>query len=168
MSSATATVPYQSEIQTASSQYGISPSLFAGLIKTESNFNPKATGTNTNGTVDRGITQINSGAHPRVTAAQAYDPYYAIPYSAQLLSNNIKSCGSVTGGLQKYNSGQCSGDTAYSTKVLTAAKGYAGLFPTSGSASTGIMGQITDTIVKYGLIAIVIVFALIFVFEGVK
>ena len=43
------------------------------IVLGESGGNPAAVGVNANGTVDRGLFQINSGAWPRVTAATALD-----------------------------------------------------------------------------------------------
>lgn len=44
----------------AGQKYGINPALLEGIAKVESNLNPKAINTNTNGTSDIGIMQINS------------------------------------------------------------------------------------------------------------
>ena len=47
------------------------------IIAAESGRDPSATHVNTDGSVDRGLWQINNKAHPEVTDAQAFDPVQA-------------------------------------------------------------------------------------------
>jgi soluble lytic murein transglycosylase-like protein len=108
----------------ASAQYGLPAGLLEGLIHVESGWDPQAVGRNTNGSVDRGIVQINNRAHPEVSDQQAYDPAQAIPWAAAYLRQLYQSCGSWTGALAAYNSGRCSGDPGYVGAVLSAARQY--------------------------------------------
>ncbi len=112
------------QAQLAGSAEGLPIGLLPGQIEVESRWNPNAAGHNKGGSVDRGIAQINSVAHPEITDAQAYDPAFAIPWMAKEMAGLIARCGSVVGGLEAYNSGRCSGDTGYASAVLAAAKRY--------------------------------------------
>jgi len=112
------------QAEQAGASHGLQTGLLEGLLETESGFNPGATGKNPGGSIDRGIAQINNQAQPQVSDAQAYNPTFAIDWAAQFLASKIRSCGSVVGGLEAYNSGQCQGDTGYASKVLTAAQRY--------------------------------------------
>ena len=107
----------------AEAQYRLPAGLVSGLIEVESGWDPQAVGHNPR-SVDRGLVQINSLAHPDVTPGQAFDPSFAIPWAAKELAGLIARCGSVTGGLEAYNSGRCQGDTGYASAVLSAARRY--------------------------------------------
>lgn len=91
-------------IQSAAMEYGINPSLLAAVLFQESRFNPQAVGASDPN--DIGIAQINMLAHPQVTRDQAFDPTFAIPYAAQLLSGNIEHFGDVNRGVAAYNVGR--------------------------------------------------------------
>ena len=140
-------VPYANTIVTSAAEYDIPPSVLAGLLQQESGFIPTAVNTNANGSLDRGIAQINSAAHPNVSDAQAYDPAYAIPWAAKYLAGLIKSCGSVAGGLSRYNTGMCGSSTgqAYAAKVLAYANQYTSL--DSGGATQS--AQVTAGMTAY-------------------
>lgn len=56
---------------------GTSQATGIAIIAAESGRDPAATHVNTDGSVDRGLWQINSKAHPEVTDAQAFDPVQA-------------------------------------------------------------------------------------------
>lgn len=134
-------------IQSGAGKAGIAPALLQGLLFTETGTS-SLTGltafanrpasqqehVNTNGSIDRGLGQINNQAQPQVSDAQAFDPQFAIPWSAGYLSQQIRSCGSIQGGLSKYNTGSCTGPVGmqYAGKVLAAA-GPAALSPGGGS-----------------------------------
>jgi len=94
----------------AANQYNIHPAVLASLIFSESGFNPQAinTGVNDYGQSwrDRGIAQINDLAHPDVTDTQAFDPGFAIPYSARLLDQYRKQMDNdLTTGIAAYRVG---------------------------------------------------------------
>lgn len=163
-------IPYQAEIVSAAKQNNVPPSILAGLLAHESGFNAHATGQDV-GSLDRGIAQINSKAYPNVSNAEAYNPYYAIPFAAQTLASHYKTCGSYQGALEAYNSGQCQGDTGYSSAVLQQAKKYqslnGGLSSIKGIFS-GSTGGLQSNLIKYGLMGILVVFGLIAIIDGMK
>ncbi len=97
--------PYQQTIDQEAAKYGVPPSLLAGLLKTESDFNPNAQHINPSGSIDRGIGQINNVANPTVTNAQAYDPTFAIGWVAQHLAYLHSQTGSWTTAVGAYNAG---------------------------------------------------------------
>lgn len=125
----TGIAPYRALIVSSARKRGIPPSVLAGVLQTESGFNPQATGVNPGPprSVDRGIAQINNVAYPQISNAEAYNPQFAIPYAAGILKSHYQTCKTWTGALEAYNSGQCSGDTGYSSKVLAASKKYVAL-----------------------------------------
>lgn len=103
---------YTDLIANSAKENNIHPAILASLLFSESGFRPNAINYNRdiNGQVvannyDRGIAQINSVAHPDVTDDQAYDPSFAIPYAARLLSSYIKQTGSAKLGIAAYNLG---------------------------------------------------------------
>ena len=101
------------------------PGLLAGVLATESGFQPGAIHADANGTEDVGIAQLNSAYYPTATAQ---DPTAAIQLAGSILANNIASCGSVEGALYKYNSGSCSGvgaDRSYPSRVFAWAEALA-------------------------------------------
>jgi hypothetical protein len=51
--------------------------LALAVAEAESSFNPSATHINEDGSIDRGLFQINSKYHPEVSEAQAFDPEFA-------------------------------------------------------------------------------------------
>lgn len=130
-------VPYASTIQGAAATNGLPPSLLAALLDQESTFNPSAINNNANGSVDRGIAQINNAAHPNVTDAQAMNPTFSIGWAAAYLSSLVKSCGSVTGGLSKYNTGHCNSQTGqqYASSVLARVPLYTSLDQSTSGTS---------------------------------
>ena len=65
--------------------HGVPPEHLWGMMAVESAFDPGAVGYTT--PTDRGLTQINLSAHPNITVDQAYDPWFAIDYTAGRLAN---------------------------------------------------------------------------------
>jgi len=55
----------------------VDPDLAVRVAKCESNLDPKNKSTNPQGSVDRGLFQINSRWHPEVTDSQAFDPIFS-------------------------------------------------------------------------------------------
>lgn len=68
-----------------SEKEGIETSLLVALMKTESNFNPNAINYNYNGSVDRGICQLNSKTFPDLSKQDFYDPETNIKTAAAFL-----------------------------------------------------------------------------------
>lgn len=65
----------------------VDPELAVRVAKAESNLNPKARNTNTDGSIDRGLYQINSKYHPEVTETQADDPIFAAKFFCTAVQN---------------------------------------------------------------------------------
>jgi hypothetical protein len=58
----------------------VDPDLAVRVAKCESGFNWNATRTNTDGSRDRGLYQINSKYHPEVSDAEAFDPIFSTKF----------------------------------------------------------------------------------------
>lgn len=65
---------YMPFIEQAAQEFNIEPSWILAVIDQESNFNEKADNVNTNGTIDKGLMQINSSTSPWI-AQQLQIPY---------------------------------------------------------------------------------------------
>lgn len=125
-------VPYETIFRAAAGAASLTlpaserANLYPVLVATaehESSFRANAVHKDANGTEDVGIMQLNLQAQgvPYLFAAS---PATAIPYAARLLASNYRACGSWTGALEKYNSGQCAGDSGYAGAVLALAPQY--------------------------------------------
>lgn len=86
-------------IERIAKQEGVDPILAIKVARCESSLNPNATNTNTDGSIDRGIYQINSKWHPEVSADQAFDAefsarFFCKQFKAGMLSdwNASKKC----------------------------------------------------------------------------
>lgn len=81
----------------------VDPDLAVRVAKCESGLNSKATNTNTDGSIDRGLFQINSKWHAEVSADQAFDPevsakFFCKQFKAGMISdwNASKKCWDLT------------------------------------------------------------------------
>lgn len=63
----------EQQIRQIAKEEVVDPDLCVKVAKCESGLNPKATNTNTDGSIDRGIYQINNKYHPEVSQEQAFD-----------------------------------------------------------------------------------------------
>lgn len=97
---------YNPVIEKAANEYGVPAALLKAVLARESmQFTPKYVGGyHTDGT-GRGIAGIDKKWHPEVTDEQAFDPNYAIPYAAKLLSGYKKQQGDWGKALRYYNGG---------------------------------------------------------------
>jgi len=89
-------------IKRAADKYGVSYTLALQVAKCESGLNPLARNVNKEGSIDRGLYQINSKWHPEVTEQQADDPVFAAEWFCKaVLAGNLswwnasKKCWSV-------------------------------------------------------------------------
>jgi len=137
----------------AESRYGIPQGLLARIISVESAWNPAATAYDKNGSVDRGIAQINS-IHTDVSNAQAYDPTFAIPWAARFLAYWRSKCGSWDAAVQAYNLGHCGSDPSYLAAVTGTAPS-AGKSAGTGGSSPGVAPTPTWIWVAGGALALV-------------
>ena len=76
------------------------------LIKTESALNPLAENYNLNGTIDRGLCQLNSSTFSNIDKNILFDPESNIKYGAELLCWCLKkSDNNIVKALAFYNAG---------------------------------------------------------------
>jgi hypothetical protein len=61
-------------------QEGVDPDLAVRVAKCESNLNEKAKHVNADGSVDRGLYQINSKYHPEISDEEAFNPIFATEF----------------------------------------------------------------------------------------
>ena len=80
------------------------PLAFA-LAYTESRYNPKATNSNSNTTIDRGLFQLNSNSFPALTETDFFDPYISAKYGMSHLKFCLNSAGNEVSALAMYNAG---------------------------------------------------------------
>lgn len=102
--------------------YNIPPELLWAIAKTESDFNPRATNRNPNGSTDFGLMQINSIHEDTIkkmnlTLEDLYDPKIGIRVGSQILSRCFKKYGFTYQGLNCYNGRIMKND--YHKKVLS-------------------------------------------------
>ncbi|GMA59750.1 peptidoglycan-binding protein [Alicyclobacillus fastidiosus] len=121
------TTKYDLDILTAATTHGVHPDILWGHLNQESGFNASAKDVDSNGSVDRGIAQINSAAHPEITDAEAYNAAWAINWMAQEDAALLEQYGgNLTEALVAYNAGHYGPDTAwdvtYAEKVLALSK----------------------------------------------
>lgn len=121
-------VKYADIINQASAKYGIPSNILAGLIQTESGFNPNAKSY----AGAMGLTQLMPGTAKSLGVSNAYDPYQNIMGGANYLAQMISRFGNVRDALSAYNMGpgnQSKGKTNYSyaDKVLGYANRYGGI-----------------------------------------
>lgn len=81
------------------------PVLKAVLAHESMQFNPKYVGGYHTDQYGRGVAGIDKRAHPEISDQQAFDPNFAIPYAAHLLSGYHNQQGDWGGALRQYNGG---------------------------------------------------------------
>lgn len=86
-------------IQSVCAAQGVDADLAIRVATCESSLNPAATNVNTDGSIDRGLFQINNKAWPNVTDAQAYDANFSATFFCQQFKagnlaawNSSKTC----------------------------------------------------------------------------
>lgn len=103
----------------------VSVSLMRGIAQVESGMNPRAVNTNTNGTVDIGLMQINSTwlptlAREGITRENLFDACTNAYVGAWILSQNIRQLGANWNAIGAYNSASPDKRLAYARKVYDA------------------------------------------------
>ncbi|OXJ37969.1 lytic transglycosylase [Burkholderia sp. HI2714] len=103
----------------------VSVSLMRGIAQVESGMNPNAVNTNTNGTVDIGLMQINSTwlptlAREGITRESLFDACTNAYVGAWILSQNIRQLGANWNAIGAYNSASPEKRLAYARKVYDA------------------------------------------------
>ncbi|OXI34428.1 lytic transglycosylase [Burkholderia sp. AU16741] len=103
----------------------VSVALMRGIAQVESGMNPNAMNTNTNGTVDIGLMQINSTwlptlAREGITRESLFDACTNAYVGAWILSQNIRQLGPTWNAIGAYNSASPDKRLAYARKVYDA------------------------------------------------
>lgn len=104
-------IAYQSIVADALLETNVPPLLFVRLIGIESGWNTKAVNWNKNGTVDRGIAQLNSASLPHFMgyngglAVDPHDPAIAIPVATRHLAYLYDIVGTWWGAVMSFNCG---------------------------------------------------------------
>lgn len=84
----------------------IEPELFVAIMKVESNFNPKAINYNKNGTIDRGLCQLNNVVFLNLTVKDFFDIETNIKYGSQFIRWCLdESKNNLIKALAMYNAG---------------------------------------------------------------
>lgn len=86
-------------------EYSIPLSLAFALAHTESNFKVTAMHKNTNGTIDRGLFQLNSESFPKLEESDFYDPRTSARYGLAHLKFCMNTAGNEIAALAMYNAG---------------------------------------------------------------
>ncbi len=80
-------------------------SLAFSLAHTESNYKVNASNKNKNGTIDRGLFQLNSNSFPNLTETDFYDPFTSAKYGMSHLKFCLNTAGNEVSALAMYNAG---------------------------------------------------------------
>ncbi len=83
----------------------IPPALAFALAYTESRYKPNAKHVNTNGTIDRGLFQLNSSSFPKLTEEEFYDPKISAHYGMAHLRYCMDTAGNEIAAMAMYNAG---------------------------------------------------------------
>jgi len=117
---------------------GQSLNIIVAIAQAESSLNTQATHTNSDGSIDRGILQINDKAHPDVSSTCAFDPACAFQQGYRISSN-----GTNFGAWTTYTSGAYLKYMPSSTATQSSPAWYT--FPISHGYITTYQGVGTDT-----------------------
>jgi hypothetical protein len=102
----TTTTEMAAAILSNASAFNISPSLAFALCWAESQFNPMAVNrANRDGSVDRGLFQLNNRSFPKLKEADFFNPSVNAYYGMTHLRWCLDAGGSVVAGLAMYNAG---------------------------------------------------------------
>lgn len=106
----------------ASARYGVNPHILVAIAKHESGLNPGAVRRNNDGTMDRGIMQINSIHLPElrrygITERHLLDPCVNVHIGAWLLSRHIARFGNTWQAVGAYHSKTPSLNRAYALRI---------------------------------------------------
>jgi soluble lytic murein transglycosylase-like protein len=95
-------IPYLAEITAAANKYGVDPALLAGLVKTESNFTPKAQ----SGVGAKGLTQLMDATAKGLGVTNSFDVQQSLDGGAKFLGGLLKQFhGDQSLALAAYNAG---------------------------------------------------------------
>ncbi|MBO4319858.1 MAG: transglycosylase SLT domain-containing protein [Treponema sp.] len=89
----------------AAEENNIPLSLAFSLAYAESRYKPTAKNVNKNGSVDRGLFQLNSGTFPNLTESQFYDPKVSAHKGLEHLRYCLDTAGNEIAAMAMYNAG---------------------------------------------------------------
>ena len=89
----------------ASDRYSLDPALVVSLSWQESRFRPRAQGHNTNGSVDRGLMQLNSSTFVDYHPDELFDIELNTQLGAAYLRESLDRAGNTVAALAMYNAG---------------------------------------------------------------
>jgi soluble lytic murein transglycosylase-like protein len=102
LSDASGPIPFFNEITAAAKKYGVDPSLLAGLVKAESNFNPRAR----SGVGAKGLTQLIDATARGLGVNDSFDVQQSLDGGARFLGGLLKQFhGDQSLALAAYNAG---------------------------------------------------------------
>lgn len=106
----------------AAHRYGISSQLLYAIARTESGLDPRAVGTNRNGSRDIGLMQINSWWLPMLSKfgireSDLFDPCTSIHVGAWILAQNVARYGYTWEAVGAYNAASPQLRAAYVARV---------------------------------------------------
>lgn len=106
----------------AAHRYGISSELLYAIARTESGLDPRAVGTNRNGSRDIGLMQINSWWLPvlakfGIGESELFDPCTSIHVGAWILAQNVSRYGYTWEAVGAYNASSPQLRAAYVARV---------------------------------------------------
>jgi len=109
--------------------YGVSPQVLWAIAKAESNFDPSAVNTNTNGSRDVGLMQINSLWERELGAGWDFlhDPCHNVKTGAWILSRCLREFGNTWQGVGCYHSRTPHLNERYAGRIVEILR-QAGLF----------------------------------------
>lgn len=118
------------------SEYDIGPALAFALCWEESRYRTYAVNRNTNGSIDRGLFQLNSRSFPELSVEDFFDPEINVQYAMSYLRWCLDKGGSELSGLAMYNvgTGRVNGGGApkvtldYISRIISYRKGIEALF----------------------------------------
>lgn len=90
----------------AASEFNISPALAFSLAYAESHFKTNVKHTNVNGSIDRGLFQLNNNSFPKLAEEDFYDARISAYYGMSHLKYCIETAGNEIAGLAMYNAGR--------------------------------------------------------------
>lgn len=94
--------PFATEIEAAAKRHDVDPALLAGLVKQESNFNPRAVSS----AGAKGLTQLMPGTATGLGVSDPFDPAQALEGGAKYLRQMLDQFGGDTArALAAYNAG---------------------------------------------------------------
>jgi len=97
---------FRRRVVEAQTDQNIPNDLVGKLLDLESSWDPGATnGPYADGSLDRGLAEINSVQRPDVTEEEAFDPAFSIPYAARGLRNAYNTLGEWDGAVGAHNVG---------------------------------------------------------------